>query len=30
MRITSRTKAIAFFIALGACLVALAVFLNVS
>jgi two-component system sensor histidine kinase SenX3 len=30
MRITSRSKAIAFFIALGACLVALAVFLNVS
>jgi two-component system sensor histidine kinase SenX3 len=30
MRITSRTKAIAFFIALGACLVVLAVFLNVS
>ena len=30
MRITSRTKAIAFFIALGACLVALALFLNVS
>lgn len=30
MRITSRTKAIAFFIALGVCLVALAVFLNVS
>src|SRR4051794_20488932 len=30
MRITRRTKAIAFFIALGACLVALAVFLNVS
>jgi two-component system, OmpR family, sensor histidine kinase SenX3 len=30
MRITSRAKAIAFFIALGACLVALAVFLNVS
>jgi two-component system, OmpR family, sensor histidine kinase SenX3 len=30
MRITSRTRAIAFFIALGACLVALAVFLNVS
>ncbi len=30
MRITSRTKAIAFFITLGACLVALAVFLNVS
>jgi two-component system, OmpR family, sensor histidine kinase SenX3 len=30
MRITSRTKAIAFFIALGACLIALAVFLNVS
>jgi two-component system, OmpR family, sensor histidine kinase SenX3 len=30
MRITSRTKAIAFFITLGVCLVALAVFLNVS
>jgi two-component system sensor histidine kinase SenX3 len=30
MRITSRTKTIAFFITLGACLVALAVFLNVS
>jgi two-component system, OmpR family, sensor histidine kinase SenX3 len=30
MRITSRTKAIVFFITLGACLVALAVFLNVS
>jgi signal transduction histidine kinase len=30
MRITSRTKAIAFFITLGACLVALAVFLNVT
>jgi two-component system, OmpR family, sensor histidine kinase SenX3 len=30
MRITSRAKTIAFFIALGACLVALAVFLNVS
>jgi two-component system, OmpR family, sensor histidine kinase SenX3 len=30
MRITSRTKAIAFFITLGACLVALALFLNVS
>ena len=30
MRITSRTRAIAFFIALGACLVGLAVFLNVS
>ena len=30
MRITSRTKAIAFFITLGACLVALAIFLNVS
>jgi two-component system, OmpR family, sensor histidine kinase SenX3 len=30
MRITRRTKAIAFFITLGACLVALAVFLNVS
>jgi signal transduction histidine kinase len=30
MRITRRTTAIAFFIALGACLVALAVFLNVS
>src|SRR6202790_2526141 len=30
MRITSRTKAIAFFITLGACLVVLAVFLNVS
>src|SRR5437660_8309062 len=28
MRITSRTKAIAFFITLGACLVALAVFMN--
>jgi two-component system, OmpR family, sensor histidine kinase SenX3 len=30
MRITRRTKAIAFFIALGACLVALAIVLNVS
>jgi two-component system, OmpR family, sensor histidine kinase SenX3 len=30
MRITSRTKTIAFFIALGVCLVALAMFLNVS
>ena len=30
MRITRRTKAIAFFITLGACLVALAVFLNVT
>jgi signal transduction histidine kinase len=30
MRITRRTKAIAFFIALGACLVALAIALNVS
>jgi two-component system, OmpR family, sensor histidine kinase SenX3 len=30
MRITSRTKAIAFFITLGACLVGLAVFLNVT
>jgi two-component system, OmpR family, sensor histidine kinase SenX3 len=30
MRITSRTKTIAFFITLGACLVALAIFLNVS
>jgi two-component system, OmpR family, sensor histidine kinase SenX3 len=30
MRITSRTKAIAFFITLGVCLVALAVFLNVT
>jgi signal transduction histidine kinase len=30
MRITSRTKAIAFFITLGACLVALAVALNVT
>jgi len=30
MRVTSRTRAIVFFIALGACLVALAVFLNVS
>jgi len=30
MRITSRTKAIAFFITLGACLVALAIFLNVT
>ncbi len=30
MRITRRTKAIAFFIALGACLVALTIFLNVS
>jgi signal transduction histidine kinase len=30
MRITSRTKAIGFFITLGACLVALAVFLNVT
>src|SRR5207253_8204499 len=30
MRITRRTKAIAFFIALGACLVALAIALNVG
>ena len=30
MRVTSRTRAIVFFIALGACLVGLAVFLNVS
>src|SRR3984885_9384507 len=30
MRITRRTKAIAFFIALGACLVALTIVLNVS
>src|SRR5271163_3812488 len=30
MRITSRGKTIAFFITLGACLVALAIFLNVS
>src|ERR1700680_4266795 len=30
MRITSRGKAIAFFITLGACLVGLAVFLNVT
>src|SRR5882724_9340158 len=30
MRITRRTKAIAFFITLGACLVALAVFLNIT
>ena len=30
MRITRRTKAIAFFITLGACLVALTIFLNVS
>jgi two-component system sensor histidine kinase SenX3 len=30
MRITSRTKAIAFFITLGACLVALAIFLNIT
>jgi signal transduction histidine kinase len=30
MRITRRTKAIVFFTALGACLVALAIFLNVS
>src|SRR6202521_3346711 len=30
MRITSRTKTIAFFITLGVCLVGLAVFLNVS
>jgi len=30
MRITRRTKAIAFFITLGACLVVLAVFLNIS
>src|SRR4030081_1926740 len=30
MRITSRTKAIVFFITLGACLVALAVFLNIT
>src|SRR5262245_6757999 len=30
MRITSRTRAIVFFIALGACLVSLAIFLNVS
>src|SRR5246500_173743 len=30
MRLTGRTKAIAFFIALGACLVALAIALNVG
>jgi two-component system, OmpR family, sensor histidine kinase SenX3 len=30
MRITSRTKAVAFFITLGACLVALAIFLNIT
>ena len=30
MRITSRGKAIAFFITLGACLVALAIFLNIT
>src|SRR6202022_4483451 len=30
MRITSRAKAIAFFITLGVCLVALAIFLNVT
>ena len=30
MRITSRAKAIAFFITLGACLVALAIFLNIT
>ena len=30
MRITSRTRAIVFFIALGVCLVGLALFLNVS
>jgi signal transduction histidine kinase len=30
MRITSRTKAIVFFITLGACLVALAIFLNIT
>ena len=30
MRITSRTKAIAFFITLGSCLVGLAIYLNVS
>jgi signal transduction histidine kinase len=30
MRITSRAKATAFFITLGACLIALAIFLNVS
>lgn len=30
MRITRRTKAIAFFITLGACLVAVAVFLNIT
>jgi len=30
MRVTSRTRAIVFFIALGVCLVGLAVFLNVS
>src|ERR1700739_937671 len=30
MRITSRGKAIAFFITLGACLVGLAIFLNVT
>jgi len=30
MRITTRTKTIAFFITLGACLVAVAIFLNVS
>ena len=30
MRITTRTKTIAFFITLGACLIAVAIFLNVS
>ena len=30
MRITSRTKAVAFFITLGACLVGLAIFLNIT
>src|ERR1043166_7899487 len=30
MRITRRTKAIAFFISLGACLVGLAIFLNIT
>src|SRR5260370_7205129 len=30
MRITCRTKAIAFFITLGVCLVALAIFLNIT
>jgi len=30
MRITSRAKAVAFFITLGACLVGLAIFLNIT